>query len=78
MELEDRLAKLLLASIVRDLEAEREAYKSAVNALDKAIAFIGEAREEIEDTAKVIGLVSKAIGAVEKALKVAAKLGGVP
>lgn len=72
LELQDRLAKLTLAAIVKDLKAEHADYKQAMKALDEAIGFVGEARERIANVAKAIQLVTKAAELAEKAIKTAA------
>ena len=71
MELQDRLAKLELVAIVRDLKAEHADYKAAIRGLNQAIDSIGDARGQIDKVSKVIRLVSKAAGLAEKALKTA-------
>ncbi len=68
LEQQDRLAKLALVAIVKDLDAEADEYKAAVKGLDDAIAFIGEAEKDIQDIAKAIRLVKKAVDLVAKAV----------
>jgi hypothetical protein len=71
MELQDRLAKLELVAIVRDLKAEHADYKAAIRGLNQAIDSIGDARREIDKVSKVIRLVAKAASLAEKAVKTA-------
>ena len=71
LEEQDMLAKLALVAIVKDLREEHEDYKTAMNGLDAAIRFIGEADKQISDIAKAITLVAKAGQLVEKALETA-------
>ena len=67
-DLKKRLAKLKLSAIVKQLQAEREDYKQAVNGLNEAIAFIGEADQDIRDVAKTIEKVAKAAELADKAI----------
>lgn len=69
LEEKDRLSRLLLAAIVKELNQEHEAYKSAINGITEAIEFIGNADQELEGIAKAIRLIKKAIDALEQALK---------
>lgn len=69
LEQQDELTKLAMAAIVMDLNAERQAYQTALNDLQAAIAYIGEASKKVADVAKVIKLVAKAIASVCKLLK---------
>jgi len=71
-EIQDRLAKLELVVIVKDLRSEHDDYKAAIQGLNNSIAFIGEATKEIENVAMAIQLAAKAAGLVEKAIKTAA------
>jgi len=71
MEAEDRLAKLLLAAIVKELKSEHEAYQAALQGLDEAIAYIGEAERAIDGIARAIRLTNKAIALLEKAVTTA-------
>ncbi|MDD1626229.1 MAG: hypothetical protein LUQ26_01950 [Methylococcaceae bacterium] len=72
LELQDRLADLELVAIVKELRSDREDYKTAIQGLNDAIAFIGEATHKIENVAKAIQLTAKAAELVEKAIKTAA------
>ena len=69
LEQQDRLAKLALVAIVKALNEEHEDYKSAMESLDEAIDFIGNAEGEINEVEKAIRLTAKAVDLVEKALK---------
>lgn len=72
LEQQDRLAKLALVAIVKELSDEHRDYKAAVKGLNEAIDFIGEADSQIQGVAKAIRLAAKAADLVEKALKTAA------
>lgn len=72
LEEQDRLAKLQLVAIVKDLSDEHADYKAAIKGLNDAIDFIGDANSQIQQVAKAIKLISKAADLVEKALKTAA------
>lgn len=69
LEEKDRLSRLLLAAIVKELKQEHEAYKAAISGINEAIEFIGDADKELEGIAKAIRLIKKAIDSLEKALK---------
>jgi hypothetical protein len=69
IEQKDRLSKLLIAAIVKELNQEHEAYKAAISGMNEAIEFIGDADKELEGIAKAIRLIRKAIDALEQALK---------
>jgi ABC-type transporter Mla subunit MlaD len=69
LEQQDDLTKLALAAIVKDLNAERPAYKAALQGLNDAIQYVGDADQKLTDVAKGIALIAKAISLVEKALK---------
>lgn len=71
LEEQDRLAKLQLVAIVKDLSDEHADYKAAIKGLNNAIAFIGDADGEIREVVKAIKLISKAADLVEKAVKTA-------
>jgi hypothetical protein len=72
LELQDQLAKVEMVAIVKDLHAEQADYQAAVQGLNEAIAFVGEATTRIENVARVIQLVAKAAELAEKAVKSAA------
>jgi len=72
LELQDRLAKLELVAIVKDLQAEHNDYQQAIQGLNDAIVFIGEATRRIENVAKAIQLVATAAKLAEEAIKSAA------
>lgn len=71
LEEQDRLAKLSLVVIVKELNAEHESYKKAIKELNKAINFIGDATKKIEDIVKAIKLIAKAAEIAEKAVETA-------
>ena len=68
LEQQDALTKLALAAIVKDLNAERPAYKAALQGLNDAIQYVGDANHQLANVAKGISLIAKAISLVEKAL----------
>ncbi len=70
LEQQDELTKLAMAAIVKDLNAERQAYQTALNDLQAAITYMEEASKKVADVAKVIKLVAKAIVSVSKLLGV--------
>jgi hypothetical protein len=72
LELQDRLAKLELVAIVQDLKAEHEDYKQAIQGLNNAITFIGEATRRTGKVAETIQLVATAASLAERAIKTAA------
>lgn len=72
LEQQDRLAKLQLVAIVKDLSDEHADYQAAIKGLNDAIGFIGNAGGEIQDVAKAIKLASKAATLVDKAVKTVA------
>ena len=67
-ELKKRLAKLKVSAGVKQLQAEREDYKQAMNGLNEAIASIGEADQDMRDVAKTIEKVAKAAELADKAI----------
>ncbi len=69
LELQDRLAKLTLVAIVKELNAEHDAYKEALSGLNEAVDFIGNADKKIKAINKTIKLTAQAVDLVEKALK---------
>ena len=75
LEQQDRLAKLALAAIVKDLSAEDKDYQAAIGGLRKATDSVQQADQKIGSVANAISLVAKAAGLVEQALSAAAKAG---
>jgi len=73
LEVQDRLIKIELVAIIRDLNDEHKDYVAAIAGLDKAIDMIGDATGQIEKVAKAIQLAKKAADLAEKAIKTAAK-----
>jgi len=69
LEEQDKLAKLALAAIVKELNEEHEDYEAALQGLDNAIDYIGNADKQIEGVSEAIKLTAKAVALVEKALK---------
>jgi uncharacterized protein YukE len=72
LEEQERLTKLAMALIVKDMNSEDAAYKRALDGVNDAINNIGEADKKLGNTAKVIDLVAKAGDLIEKALKAVA------
>ncbi len=70
LQQQDQLAKLALAAIARDLDAQNSAYQAALQGIRTATAYLGDANQQIADAAKGIKLVAKAITLVTKALGV--------
>ncbi len=70
LQQQDQLAKLALAAIARDLDAQDNAYQAALQGVKAAIAYLGDANKQLADAAKGIKLVAKAITLVTKALGV--------
>lgn len=73
LEQQDRLTKLELVAIVKDLNDEREDYKKAIEGLNKAINAVGEADKKIQKIADTLTLIKKAADLVENALKTAGR-----
>lgn len=69
---QDRLVKLALVAIARDMDATNRKYQTAVTRVRAASEAIGDADEQIQNVAAVIGLVAKALDAAEGLLKKAA------
>ena len=68
LALQDRLAELAQVAIVQDLSDVMTAYQNALNGLNEAIAFIGEADGQLEDIARAIALTSKAADLADEAI----------
>lgn len=69
LEVQDRLIKLQIAAIVKELNQKHAAYKSAIKGLDEAIDFIDKATVSIERIAKGIKLAAKAADLIEQAIE---------
>jgi hypothetical protein len=61
-----------LVAIVQDLKGEHEDYKQAIQGLNDAIAFIGEATRRTGKVAETIQMVATAASLAETAIKTAA------
>lgn len=70
LELQDRLSKLTLAAIVKDLNDEDKAYQLALDAVNEAIGSIGDADKKIKNVSNIIALISRAATLTEKVLSV--------
>lgn len=68
LELQDRLAKLTLLAIVKELKAEHEAYQAAISGIQTAIDLIGEADKKIKKISEAINVIAQTIDAIERAL----------
>jgi hypothetical protein len=69
---QDRLVKLALVAIARDMDATNKKYQNAVTRVRTASEAIGDADRRIQNVADVIALVAKALDAAEGLLKKAA------
>jgi ABC-type transporter Mla subunit MlaD len=68
----DRVTKLLLVAIARDMDATNAQYQDAVNQVTAATGAIGDADKKIQKVADTIAMVAKALDVAEKVLKKAA------
>lgn len=68
LALQDQLAKLELVIIVKELNAEHEAYQTAIAGINQAIDFIGEAEKKIKKINEAICGIAQAIDSIERAL----------
>ena len=68
LALQDQLAKLDLVIIVKELNAEHEAYQRAIAGINQAIDFIGEAERKITKINEAIDGIVQAINSIEQAL----------
>jgi hypothetical protein len=66
---EERLAKLTLVAIARDMDATNELYRDAVTSVQAATSLIGDADKRIQHIAQVIKAVADAVDAAEQVLK---------
>jgi hypothetical protein len=73
LEQQDRLTKLSMLAIVKDLNAEQANYKACIKCLNEAIDYIGNGDKKIANVAKAIQLTAKAADSVEKIIKAVAK-----
>jgi len=69
LEIQDNLAKLTLLAIKKDLNQEQSSYQEALDGLNEAISYVGEADKNIEGITEAIRLAVKAVDSVEKVLK---------
>jgi hemerythrin-like domain-containing protein len=72
LEEQDRLIKLEMVGIVKDLNCEHDAYKKAIKGLNIAINAVEDADKDITKVADAIALVKKAIDLVAKGIEMAA------
>ena len=75
LEEQDRLIKLEMVAIVKDLNGEHAAYKKAIAGLNKAIKAVDDADKDIAKVADAITLVKKTIDLITKAIETAAVAG---
>jgi ABC-type transporter Mla subunit MlaD len=68
----DRVTKLLLVAIARDMDATNAQYQDAVNQVAAATGAIGDADKKVQKVADTIAMVAKALDVAEKVLKKAA------
>jgi hemerythrin-like domain-containing protein len=72
LEEQDRLIKLEMVAIVKDLNCEHDAYKKAIKGLNIAINAVEDADKDITKVADAIALVKKAIDLIAKGIEMAA------
>ncbi len=72
LEEQDRLTKLEMVAIVKDLNSEHNAYKKAIDSLNTSIKAVEDADKGITNVANAITLVKKSINLVAKAIEMAA------
>jgi hypothetical protein len=70
LELQDRLTKLAMRAIVKELHAEQADYQACIAGLKKAIDYIGKADKKSENVSEAIRLTGKAADLVQKVLGV--------
>lgn len=69
ISLRDRLADLQLAVIIRHLNAEQSDYKAAMDGLNEAIDFIGEATGKLQRISRAIELAGRAAKLADRVVK---------
>jgi hypothetical protein len=67
-ELQDRLVKLAMLAIIKNLHAEQADYQVSIKGLKEANDYIGNADKKIGNVPEAIKLASKAADLVEKVL----------
>lgn len=72
LEEQDRLIKLEMVAIAKDLNCEHDAYKKAIKGLNIAINAVEDADKDITKVADAIALVKKAIDLIAKGIEMAA------
>jgi hypothetical protein len=73
-DLQNQLIDLSEKAILADLDNEAASYGKALDGLNAAIKFIGEAEDSIANVSQAIQLITKAVGLAEKAIGAAAKV----
>jgi hypothetical protein len=68
LAIQDKLAQLAQAAIIADLSDRRADYQKALEGLNDAIAFIGDADAQLDNVAKAIALASEAADLAEQAI----------
>ena len=71
LEEQDRLTKLEMVAIVKDLNSEHAAYKKAIDSLNASIKAVEDADKGIARVANAITLLKKSVDLVDKAIKMA-------
>jgi hypothetical protein len=74
LEEQDRLTKLEMVAIVKDLNSEQDAYKQAIEGLNTAIKAVEDADADITKVADAITLVKKAIDLIAQGIELAASI----
>jgi hypothetical protein len=69
---QDRLTKLVLVAIAREMDAANAQYRDAVTQVTAATGAVSDADKKIQKVADVIALIAKALDAAEKVLTKAA------
>ena len=69
MELQDRLTKLTLATIVLELKADQAEYRMAIKGLNEAIEYMDQIPGKISPITKSIRVVTRAVQLTEKVVK---------
>ncbi len=72
LELQDRLAKLTLLAIVKELNAEHDAFQAAIAGINAAIDLIGDANQKLKKINEAIHVIAQTIDSIEHALVAAA------
>lgn len=72
LEEQDKLTKIEMVAIVKDLDDEKEEYTKAIDGLNKAIKAVDDADKGITKVVDAIKFVKQAIDLIVKAIEAAA------